>query len=378
MRELRRLRVGVIGCGLIAQVMYLPLLRELVDRYDVQALCDISPSTLDFCGRNWFPDARRLQNWEDVVADSLDAVLVLTPGSHAPMAVAAAQAGMHVLVEKPVALSAEEGRDMCEAAEAAAVCLMAAYMKRYDPGYEDVRRRVATMRNPRLARVTTVEAPVEPYVRHYKLHRPADADPDLLATLAEMDRARVVAAIGEEAAADPVMYRAYRYSLLDCLIHELYVLRGVLGEPQEIMHASASAGATVITTHFRFGDVECIQAWVDLPGLARYQQEFAFFGDEERVSLSFPSPFLRSAPAVLVTETGEQDSASTRRAEHTLSYDEAFKAELVEFHEAATTHREPRTPVSDALRDLALCQSWVRCAVEHAPVTDPSRTPQVA
>jgi predicted dehydrogenase len=37
-----RLRIGVVGCGQIAQVMHLPYLEELSDRYEVVAVCDIS------------------------------------------------------------------------------------------------------------------------------------------------------------------------------------------------------------------------------------------------------------------------------------------------------------------------------------------------
>ena len=46
----RKLRVGVVGCGLIAQVMRLPHLRELDDRYEVAAICDLSPGTLQVVG----------------------------------------------------------------------------------------------------------------------------------------------------------------------------------------------------------------------------------------------------------------------------------------------------------------------------------------
>ena len=49
----RRLRVGVIGCGLIAQVMHLPYLRELSDRFEIAAACfDFVPARarLDLMG----------------------------------------------------------------------------------------------------------------------------------------------------------------------------------------------------------------------------------------------------------------------------------------------------------------------------------------
>ena len=82
-------------------------------------------------------------------------------------------------------------------------------------------------------------------------------------------------------------------------------------------------------------------------------------------------PFARRT-LVTTTET-PRARISTWRSEHTISYEEAFERELVEFHEAVTTSREPRTPARDGLRDVAICQSWVRAALSGAPVAAPSR-----
>ena len=43
---MKRVRVGIIGCGAIAQVMHLPYLRELDGLFEISALCDISPGVL--------------------------------------------------------------------------------------------------------------------------------------------------------------------------------------------------------------------------------------------------------------------------------------------------------------------------------------------
>src|SRR5215208_102935 len=45
-----RVRVGVIGAGSIAQIIHLPFLRDLADRFQIAALCDIATDTLDFVG----------------------------------------------------------------------------------------------------------------------------------------------------------------------------------------------------------------------------------------------------------------------------------------------------------------------------------------
>src|SRR5438067_4236010 len=113
-----RLRIGVVGCGLVAQVMHLHYLNELRDRFEVAALCDLAPEALDHAGAR-FPAARRLSDWRDLVAEPLDAVLLLTPGSHAPVAIAAAEAGLHVFTEKPMCFSVDEGHEMIAAAEQA-------------------------------------------------------------------------------------------------------------------------------------------------------------------------------------------------------------------------------------------------------------------
>jgi predicted dehydrogenase len=53
-----RIRIGVVGCGLIGQMMHLPHLKELHELYDVVALCDVSPGTLQYVG-DYYGIARR-------------------------------------------------------------------------------------------------------------------------------------------------------------------------------------------------------------------------------------------------------------------------------------------------------------------------------
>lgn len=364
-----RLRVGVIGCGLVAQVMHLPYLRELDDRFEVAVLCDLSEEVAAACARR-FDVARTVTRWEDAVAEDLDAVFVLTSGSHAPIAVAAASAGLHVFVEKPMCFSVEEGVEMIEAARRADVRLMVGYMKRYDPAYERLAEELAGLGDLRLVRVTTLESPLEPYVAHYPLVPPGTVDPELLAALRAETDERIRAAIGDR---DPLGAHVYRAVLLDSLVHELNALRGLLGEPDRLDHASfREHGVSLVLT---FGAAECLLAWVDLPGIARYHQELAFFAPERRATLAFPSPFLRSEPTLLVLEGGDPGTSRNWQTVETASYEEAFKRELVEFYAAVVEGREPRTSGEDGLRDVALCRAIVRAHAERLPIERPSDVP---
>jgi len=364
----KRLRTGVIGCGLVAQVMHLPFLRELSDRYEVRALCDISPRALAHAGA-MFPEAGRHARAEDLLAEELDAVLVLTPGSHAPAAIAAAETGRHVFVEKPMCIDPGEGRLMIDAAEASNVVLMVGYMKRYDPAYEQLH---ATLDRAGLtyARITTLESPLEPYVAHLPLsHGGPDVDAELLASLAADDALRVEAALP---GADELSRRVYRVILLDSMIHELNGIRHLLGEPSALQFARFSPDARSVTTALTFGDVECAAVWIDLPGIARYQQDWAFYGPDARSSLRFPSPFLRNEPTQLILEGGELGTAHAWETVHTVSYDEAFKRELVEFHTAAVEGLPARTDGADGLRDVVLCQSIARAHMSGGALPDPT------
>jgi predicted dehydrogenase len=156
------------------------------------------------------------------------------------------------------------------------------------------------------------------------------------------------------------------------MIHELNAIRGVLGEPDELLFADVWGDLTGVTTTMRFGDTECVVSWVDLPGIARYEQELAFYAADARATLTFPSPFLRSMPTRLVLEGGEPGQSSSFRSEHVASYEEAFKCELVELHAAITEDREPRTSGADGLRDIALCMAIAAAANDGRPRRAPT------
>src|ERR1700693_923430 len=201
----KQLRVGVIGCGLIAQVMDLHYLRELADRFEIAAICDLSAEARAAVALE-YSVPKQFDRWQQLISEPLDAVLVLTSGSHAPAAIAAANAGIHVLVETPMCFSVAEAGDMIEAADQAGVTLMVAYNKRYDPAYLRLVEESASLRDLRLFRITTLESPLEPSVKHYNLRRGGSLPGDLAQTLAEDNHARITAAIGE---ADPLSRWAY-------------------------------------------------------------------------------------------------------------------------------------------------------------------------
>jgi predicted dehydrogenase len=115
-----KLRVGVVGYGLIAQVMHLNYLRELSDRYEIVALCDLDESVRESVrpGLRGQEDLRELAG-----AAEREARCRAGPDPRQPcaIAIAAAERGIHVLVEKPMCFSVAEEEEMIAAAERAGV-----------------------------------------------------------------------------------------------------------------------------------------------------------------------------------------------------------------------------------------------------------------
>jgi predicted dehydrogenase len=361
----RRVRVGVVGAGLIARLMHLHYLAELSDRYEVAAICDLVSAAAKSAAAPF--GAAAFTDWRDLLAQRLDAVLVLTSGSHAAVAIAAARTGRHVFTEKPMSFSAAEGEAMVSAAQQAGVTLMVGYAKRHDPAFELFAAEAASLPDARFLRVTTLESPIGPYLAHYGLRSHGHVADDVAARLQAESADAARAALPSASDAER---RIYLGVLLDTLVHELNTIRGVLGEPTSLEHAMLSDKQ--VSVLLRFGGLPVAIHWIDLPGIARYSMEFALYAPDRRITLAFPSPFLRDEPATLVVEAGEHGAPRAARTEEVVSYESGFKRELIAFHEAVVNGTTPTTSGADGLADVALCQAIVECHRSGRPVENPA------
>src|SRR5258708_27755152 len=101
-----QMRLGMVGCGEVAQIIHVPALQELRDLFAITALCDVSPSVLGAVGARC-PGAALFGDYRKLVTDTtVDAVLVGNPDAyHAEVVIAAIEAGKHVLLEKPITVT---------------------------------------------------------------------------------------------------------------------------------------------------------------------------------------------------------------------------------------------------------------------------------
>ena len=133
------LRLGVVGAGAVLQVAHLPVLKKLKS-VQVAALCDADlPKARALASRYGIPSV--YDDIEDLLAsEALDALLVCTPNHlHEPHILAGLSAGLHVLCEKPMALSGASAQRLIRASERSGRVLMVGMNHRYRPDVQTLR-----------------------------------------------------------------------------------------------------------------------------------------------------------------------------------------------------------------------------------------------
>ena len=130
-----KVRVGIIGCGGIANGKHLPGLKS-VPEVEMVAFCDIIVERAEAaCKQYGTADAKFYENYKDLLADeTIDVVHVCTPNiSHSFITVDALEAGKHVMCEKPMAINSAEALKMLDAAKRTGKKLSIGYQNRQRP-----------------------------------------------------------------------------------------------------------------------------------------------------------------------------------------------------------------------------------------------------
>ncbi len=129
---MKRLKVGIIGCGGIGTQKHLPSIKT-VDRADVVAFCDIIVERAEKAAKEFgTADAKVYVDYKELLKEDLDAVFVCTPNrSHSFITIDALHSGKHVMCEKPMAINSEEGQKMLDAANETGKILTVGYQSRY-------------------------------------------------------------------------------------------------------------------------------------------------------------------------------------------------------------------------------------------------------
>jgi predicted dehydrogenase len=133
-------RVGIIGCGQVTQVIHLPNLNLMSHCFRVTYLCDVAPSALEHCAQRVVNHIPKTTDDAATLCSSSEVDLVFVVNSdeyHCEHALLALQHDKHVFIEKPMALCERDADAIIEAENASKGKVMVGYMRRYAAAFVD-------------------------------------------------------------------------------------------------------------------------------------------------------------------------------------------------------------------------------------------------
>ena len=133
---MKKLKIGIIGCGGIANNKHMPALAKLSDKCEMVAFCDEQVERAEKAAAAFgVPGAKVYSDYNELLANpEVEVVHVLTPNvAHAPIAVAAFEAGKHVMCEKPMAHTSADAKKMLDAWKKSGKKFTIGYQNRFRP-----------------------------------------------------------------------------------------------------------------------------------------------------------------------------------------------------------------------------------------------------
>lgn len=363
---MKKLRVGLVGAGLVGQAEHAFYLWEARERFDFVALADASAAVRAALGERYGLTELHAEIG-GLLRCGLDAVVIAAPDPfHPELAIAALEAGLHVLCEKPLALTVAACDRMAAARDRAGRVLQVAYMKRHDPAF----RRALELLPKRIEDVKLISVEVndpdhEPFVAHLPITWPGDLPAELRERSRAAGRAQLLESAGGELT--DAGARALGGGFLSSLVHDVAVVHGMLAHfgcqlPETADHGALFDQGRGVQLAFGFpGGGRVSMTHLALPGVPDYTERITVYCLDRIVELVFPSPYLRHLPTKLTLRRAAGGPALETQ-EHRVSYEEAFREQLRAFHAACCNGAPVLTPVEQARRDVALLVSAFRMA----------------
>lgn len=353
------IKLGVIGLGEVSQLMHLPILQDLFERYTVTAVSDVSPSLVEYIKKKYHIPQGYLNAVELIEQADVDAVLILSPDQyHGEYAARALKAGKHVFVEKPVTLCSEELQELIELKKQyPKQTVMVGYMRRYAGPFLKGKEILEQDEKPTeylRFRDIILEGPF--YIGQTRpTFYPTDVPKDVIAEGNARRRAHLDLAIG----ADATDEQRVTYQMMTGLgCHSFSAVRELFGCPKKIHSVTTAAGGQQVIVVMEFDGFLATYELINNQEVVQFDAAIEVFQKDRKVHIKYETPYIRYQPAqVQVIESTETDTKTTNYGP---DFHDAFQTELNLFADCIEQGKSPKTVLEDAVDDLKLFEEIIR------------------
>jgi predicted dehydrogenase len=360
-----RLKIGVVGAGLIGQVEHIPNLLRLGKYFELTGIVDASPMMRAELAKRGFATYAAYQA---LLETDIDAILIAAPDQyHAEITLAALERGKHVFCEKPLCFSVGEAQEIAAARNAAGKVVQVGYMKRFDPSYE----LLLSLLPDNAAGLRQISVEVQdpdswPFNQHQgDFLKTNDVPAALIAEGKRLREQQVQRATGHLLTGAEMW--GFTNSYCSSLIHDINAVHGML-DVMGIDTANVVGAAFYADGDGGHGSVRLTggkalwqMSHLFVPKLADYVERISLYFDDTVYELTFPSPYLNHFPTRLTAARSEGNV--WQRTEYRASYEEPFIRELVGFWHSVVEGQAIRNTVEAAARDLRLAAQLASVAI---------------
>jgi len=358
---MKRLKIGVIGCGAIAQVQHMPNLVNLPDLFEVTMVCDLSLKAAEYVASK-FKVSSFTTNYFELLESDVDAVLHCAGGHKPTAAIAAFEAGKHVFVEKPLCSSLEETDRIIAAQKRAGTVGQVGYMKVYDPAFVYARQEVETMDDILFAQVNHLHPSNNLHLRQFDIRRFNDILLDSPTQRKEAADFKIYGGGHQQAIGDHEPHVIGAFGLLSgSMIHDIYGMRVMLGMPTKVVNTEIWNDGRAITYTLEYpSGYRLVASWVDLPNLWDFKETLEVYGSDKRVILSYPTGFSCGQLSALTVQ-GIDQAGTSYASQPAIDWHSAFVQELRHFHDCITNGTSCHTSIASARDDIGLIIDIIQC-----------------
>lgn len=360
-----RVKIGIVGCGDIAQVHHLPWLTELAEEFEVKAVCDVSKKAAEYL-RDWFKVPELYTDYRRLVNADVDAVLLCHTDPKTEVALAALKAGKHVFIEKPVCLSVQDVDLLLEEQAKQGVVVQTGYMKLFEPAYEYALAEAKKMDDISLVEIRHIHPNNKLHVNQFRTRKFDDISESIKSHTNDAREKSFVEALGETSRQIKSAYM----TLAGSVIHDTYGLRTIMGMPEKVLHTEIWGKgdySKAISTMLAYpSGARSTITWIDLPDLWDFDETLRIYGDKKRLSVSYATGFSKNQSSVVVQEIDE--NGVSQRKEPLVDWESPFRRELRHFHAVINGNKENRAPLSNARLDVSLNVDIIRSYIEKSEV----------
>ncbi|KAK4569421.1 hypothetical protein LTR86_003184 [Recurvomyces mirabilis] len=365
----RIVRVGIIGCGEVAQTVHILTLTNLNEYFTITYLCDTSPGALKHCETKVSGSARpKLTHSAEEVCSSpdVDVVFVINANEyHVPHAILALQNDKIAFIEKPMAMNNRDVKLLMDAEKASKGTVMVGYMRRYATAFLDAVEEIGGIEKITYARARDIIGRNAMFIDQSGIFpkKFSDYSDQDSKALGQAKEDWLHQGLQEDLGISVTEQTSTLWFLLGGLgSHDLSVMREALGMPQKVLGCSLNADTPFWNVLFQYpGFAVSYESGID--DIPRFDAHLEVYSKGKQVTVQYDTPYIKGLPITMTVRENVDGGLQTRVVRKT--YEDPYTLEMKELYALVTEGKKVKTTVEDAAKDLKIFQMIMRAGKEQ-------------